>query len=38
LRTETLDGLIRYKADRGVATWDEVMSSLLARAELEAIG
>jgi hypothetical protein len=38
LRTETLDGLIRYKADRGVATWDEVMSSLLARTELEAIG
>jgi uncharacterized membrane protein YczE len=35
LRRETLDVLIRYKAAHGVATWDEVMTGLVAGANLE---
>jgi hypothetical protein len=32
LRRETLDALLRYKADRGVLTWDETLEQLLKQA------
>ena len=35
LRRETLDTLIRYKARRGVATWDDVMMELVEAGSVE---
>jgi hypothetical protein len=32
LRRESLDGLTRYKATRGLLGWDEVVADLLGRA------
>jgi Family of unknown function (DUF6084) len=32
LRRETLDALLRFKADRAVLTWDETVEQLLKQA------